>query len=1019
MATRTPTRPEDEEIHGESQPKSSFGPGYDEQAALHKPASDPDEGAKERQDSIRNAEENPSQPAATEASGHEQASGGRTKGVGHIGGGYRTGDKFSTGSSRIRGLRHKIMRNKKKAAAGGIIGAVTGVSFFGFGILSGPAQLIQLSQILRKPLFSMEQDKQVRGSAMIRFWKTGDIGETRLSFIGTRVAGNALQKLGRNGITFHDRSATGRPGYAEIRTDRNASTQGRDMTSQEQRRAIARSLKVPFDDVKLGQRLTPEHRVFRVELPANSRGLDNHLNIQRNGLRQVNSGKWLFGKYVTSNEDRTLKRKFGLPRLFSPIQKLTGNVKEKFVLWASDKEERVKERRQARKAARTPNYNPSQKGKIDRAREAFRNRPNVVGMIGRGLYLAAGTCIARNVASSVAIANRAAVVAPSVIEATHFTSLGDKVKAGDGRIEQYGLEADSLQDEDGNTIWDGQALNALSDPRAGGKDLSPEYKQSFTNKDVESSIKDKFDIRIPPGISLAGIVCSKPGIATQFLISAVFTGLSCSTVVGCTAAAGKFIGSSIASAIALAFLSDKLVDALVKGDIDFESLPADQKGNLLAYASREAANMNARASGGTMLSDSDQQAMEQEQRLADQNEFQSKSWASRMFDVNDHRSLVSRAVIQKASPSPKQNISNVASALTNFGSSIASSFSGLLSALIPNAFAAEPYSWNFPKYGIPRNVFNNPNYADPYKNAKKVAKLFGNNEDHKYIKRAEKCFGVDIKKDGSGVWAAVANDDIINPAETEYHKENCNDSNSDWRRVQLFVFDSRLADSMACLDEDEEFGSESCANLAADDSVEGGGFVPDIVAGEGIDIANIDKPSAGIACASGTRNVGVYDGYTEGRKVKIRLCALPNLSSTGEESNGGYGVSGGNGRALVNSRVSGAWFSLIQAMKEDGISTSAYSTFRSMAHQQELCSGNSGCSAGDYTSVAKPGTSNHQLGVAIDFADIWDSVGGHAGSCTPKQTSPADTYKWLNRNANRFGIKQYCAEAWHWSPKES
>jgi hypothetical protein len=809
VATRTPTRPEDEEIHGERQPEPIFSPNYDPQKTPLGDSSDPrGDTSRSSPDDLRSAEESPQQPSGDTISDQEKGLTGSGSSKGHIG--YRSGDKFSP-TSRLGKLGHKLKRNKKKVAAGGIVGAITGVSFYGLGIISGPLQLVHLSQVLRGSLFSMERDKQTRGAAMIRYWKTGDIGQTRLTFVGSRIAGNAVQRLERNGVRFVDRNpASGRPGAAEFRTDRHPDTRGQSLTADEQRRAIARASGVPLSEVRLDRRLTPQHRIFRVNTPPGSNGINTTDRILRSGLETT---KWLRGKFITPTEHRTLKRLYGIPRLFSPIQK-SADIKERFTRWAISKEEKAKERRNERKG-RAANYRGPVATKVADAKQAFRNRPNIAGQIGQGLYITAGTCIARNVAGSVAIANRAAVVAPSVIEATHYTAVGDQVKSGkNAYIEQYGLEADFLQDENGNTIWEAKGMNALSDPRAKGTDLDPQYKQAFSNKDVEQDIKDKFDVKVA-GVSIGGLACSDPGLVAQALVSATFTGLSCSTGVGCVAAAGKFIGSSIAAAVALAFLSGELVDALAEGELDLESLPAEQRGNVLAYAAREGANINARSSGGTMLSDSDRRAMESEQRFALQQEFQSEDWVARIFGARDHRSLVSRTIIQKSSPDPSQNLANIASGLTDFGSSIAAASSGLLSALIPNVLAQEPYNWNFPKYGVPRSVFNAPRYADPYANAEKTAAIFGDNEDHKLIKRAKKCFGAEIKKDSNNKWTAISQEDV-NPAESEYHKANCNENNENWRRVQMFVFDSRLVDSMACLEEDSEFSSESCSNLAVD-----------------------------------------------------------------------------------------------------------------------------------------------------------------------------------------------------------
>lgn len=187
--------------------------------------------------------------------------------------------------------------------------------------------------------------------------------------------------------------------------------------------------------------------------------------------------------------------------------------------------------------------------------------------------------------------------------------------------------------------------------------------------------------------------------------------------------------------------------------------------------------------------------------------------------------------------------------------------------------------------------------------------------------------------------------------------------------------------------------------------------------GSSATIGDVSGSSVGVPCATGTKDLGTQDGYSNGSLVKIRICAVSNLPSSGEESNNGYGVTGAGGKAVVNSKVSDAFYKLVEAAKQDGITLTASSSFRTMSHQQSLCAGNDKCASGDYTFVAKPGTSNHQLGVAVDFnlglpidSDYCINVNG---KCTAKG-KPA--WEWMDKNAGRFGLKQYVNEFWHFSP---
>ncbi len=175
-------------------------------------------------------------------------------------------------------------------------------------------------------------------------------------------------------------------------------------------------------------------------------------------------------------------------------------------------------------------------------------------------------------------------------------------------------------------------------------------------------------------------------------------------------------------------------------------------------------------------------------------------------------------------------------------------------------------------------------------------------------------------------------------------------------------------------------------------------------------VGNPLETSANIDCYPKTVDLGIHDGYVSGEKVPMRLCALPNLPSTSAESIAGsaYYIEGANGMAIVNSRVSGAWYSLVDKALSDGVDLAAYSSFRTYEHQAIICGGCDGKKA------ARPGYSPHQSGVAIDFSGMGDVYIKSANSCSNKAQFNSDAYRWMEANANAFGFKQYVRESWHW-----
>lgn len=700
--------------------------------------------------------------------------------------------------------RFRIFKKKRTWLIFG--GGLFSIGVFLGGIFQGPLQLIQLASILQKPFAGMERDNQARGSAMMRYWQTGEVGQTRLTFVGARIAEKAMQSMERGGVKAGSRNALGNVKSWDLDSKKHPSTKGKLMTISQQRSAIAKFYGISESKVKVTSR--------GGGLYAGTFSIESNYNINMNDrvvdktLDAANEKRGLGGRISTAQNQRVLKRYFGIPRLFSPVDKKTAEQRAKFIGWLSNKEEAAKERREQRRTARGLNPQGTIATKISEAKEKINSKPGLIKSAGAGLTFTAAACAARGIASSVAWANRAAIVTPAVIEATHYMSLGDQVKSGeDMSMEDAGFEADFLTDKDGKSVFDSQPLNALSSQNPKGKELDFEYKTAFTNEDVETDINNKFGLG-----GVGGIVCSPLGLLIQGTVGAGLTAASCATLVGCAVAAAKFAGSSIASQLAVAFLSDKFIDMLANDGVDFESLPKDQVGGLMAYGTRTGANMNAIASGGTELSETDKRVMFKEQKEEEMKELQSQPLLARLFNTKDDRSILSQTILKT-----NLNYKSLSGFASSFNNIRLAASSSAASVMLPSALAQdEDYDWGFPLYGMSRDVFNDSEFANPYVNGEKVAAIFKDengedDEDHEYIKRSMKCFGTKISK-GTNGWQAVAEEDV-NPASKEYHDAGCNEKNKDWNRVKMFVFDSRLADAMDCFDSNDEVSQESCANL--------------------------------------------------------------------------------------------------------------------------------------------------------------------------------------------------------------
>lgn len=119
-----------------------------------------------------------------------------------------------------------------------------------------------------------------------------------------------------------------------------------------------------------------------------------------------------------------------------------------------------------------------------------------------------------------------------------------------------------------------------------------------------------------------------------------------------------------------------------------------------------------------------------------------------------------------------------------------------------------------------------------------------------------------------------------------------------------------------------------------------------------------------------------------------------------------------------------ALISMVRAMEQESLKIIMTSGFRSRTTQTSLYSASSTtqeavADPAKYPSVARPGTSEHQLGTAVDMKSGSDPSFSYDNFKNSKE------YAWLATNAHRYGFIQsyqpgtesitgYIAEAWHW-----
>ncbi len=188
----------------------------------------------------------------------------------------------------------------------------------------------------------------------------------------------------------------------------------------------------------------------------------------------------------------------------------------------------------------------------------------------------------------------------------------------------------------------------------------------------------------------------------------------------------------------------------------------------------------------------------------------------------------------------------------------------------------------------------------------------------------------------------------------------------------------------------------------------------DVIAEVIIKKYNLDQPR--IAGASGTIDLSEFlkDKRQDTSNVS---CARTGLVSSSLAAIGAGGVRINlcdYGGVRVNAAWSEAVVQMLEAASADGIIIEG-SGYRTSQKQIELrkqnCPNWATSTPGECRPpTARPGASNHELGLAIDVTEIFRECGKDASVCP---SNPV--FRWLTDNAGQFGIKKLGSEAWHWS----
>lgn len=105
-----------------------------------------------------------------------------------------------------------------------------------------------------------------------------------------------------------------------------------------------------------------------------------------------------------------------------------------------------------------------------------------------------------------------------------------------------------------------------------------------------------------------------------------------------------------------------------------------------------------------------------------------------------------------------------------------------------------------------------------------------------------------------------------------------------------------------------------------------------------------------------------------------------------------------------------AFDKMATAAKKSGVTIAIASGFRTVARQQYFwnCYVTKRCNGGNL--AARPGTSNHGKGAALDLNTNCGKQTGARPACGRSRV-----YQWLYKNAHKFGFTRTVkSEPWHW-----
>jgi len=975
----------------EAQLDAKYGNQF--QALDKKKAADPE--------SVKNAEEAGATPEASSAHENGQERSGRD------GSGWDTNLAKGSGRSKWR----TNVFNRKNALRGTAVSLLVGGGLGAFSVIQGPLQIIHFAKVLDGIHMSSNNDfSNNRSMRLLRYMRYPDRPEMRrLGIFMNRYADRVESRWKRAGYTPIYDGPSGR--LSGFRVDPNIDLTAfqadgiNPTTNPDGTRTIS------FDEMFTSGR-KGKRSFNRIATAGN---YNNRLS--RGIARGVLGTRAGVSFKLFSNERRRANES-----IEAYYERVNKKIAETFKNGARAPDARAQGEDGADEDT-DPDPDPEAdgaNGAVNGSREEVRNggsdgldrgSARMRNDLDKGGGVLDLLCLAKGIANNYPKIQYSNVVLPLLRTGSGVMSIGSQVMTGDDlAVGEVGAVVTRLNTDKDGSWAAARSIQAELGKEQTGPDILPSAKPSRIGNNTALNLIDNVSGRIPGfgtacnvnnsaigGVVLSALGGGVAGVATDLIFQ-----------YGMQAAGIDIFG------FLMRLVAGEEVDGYASGAV---------LGNFANYGARLSANDTALSMGGKRLSAAEELALDMDTQQMRKEEMRYASLGTKLFDIKNPDSVAGQLAFNASIPStPSQTVTALASAPSKLLATISRPFTqGSI------AYAQEPnggYDYGFEAFGFSDAEQNDPK-NEPYAIATELKGIIDARtaaEDacrrrggrdcewtpsnlQEYSRLYAQCFGAEITQ-GYGPEQVEAFKSVrtVNyltepgqggrPAECENGFEDkagelqhgAAAAANDLRVIRFYLADTVIGHSMACYE-----GEESSCGLFGF----GDGPAQNTSDGSGTNIVSGD--TSNLTCEAGT-DAGVADGYQDGKLYKIRICTVQGIT--------------------VNAQIAKQLDSMINDARSVGVRLSG-GGFRTMEGQVAARRRN-GCpdiysspSSTCDTPTARPGYSNHQMGLSIDFN--YSELGVALTTC---QANPDryPTYKWLAGNASRYGLSaRISKECWHWS----